>query len=103
MFLGKKSARVNASDKRYPSLQLAMGLLVVIMLVIGIVPKGFVKLAAIPAIQALGIHDAINILHGFSFWNMADVIGMLITLALGILVCWIGLRSGIFSLKPPIC
>ena len=37
-----------------------------------------------------------------SFWNSKDIFDMIITLSLGILVCWAGLKSGAFHWHPPI-
>jgi hydrogenase-4 component B len=101
IFLGKPT-KIKVSDDGSPRLQLAMGLLAAVMVVIGLRPELFLNAAVIPAARVLGIGNAADTLVGFSFWNLGDVTGMLITLALGMLVCWAGLRSGVFHWQPPI-
>jgi len=101
IFLGKPT-KTNVSDGRSPRLQLAMGLLASVMAGIGLLPKFFPNVAAIPAAQALGMENAVLSLSGLSFWNLGDVTGMLITLTLGVLVCWAGLKSGVFHWQPPV-
>ncbi|NLM09268.1 MAG: NADH dehydrogenase [Clostridiaceae bacterium] len=100
MFLGKP-AGIKVAKNRAHSLQIAMGLLAVVMIAIGVVPQLFPDIAAIPAVQALGMENASNTLAGISFWNFSDIFSMLITLILGMLVCWIGLKSGVFHRQPP--
>lgn len=103
MFLGKptkiKITDIGDGSRR---LQLAIGLLAVVMVGIGLWPGFFPRVMAVPAARALGMENAATVLAGLSFWNAADVNGMLVTLALGILVCWAGLRSGVFHWQPPI-
>ncbi len=101
IFLGKPT-KIKVSDDGSPRLQLAMGLLAAVMVVIGLRPELFLNAAVIPAARVLGIGNAADTLVGLSFWNLGDVTGMLITLALGMLVCWAGLRSGVFHWQPPI-
>ena len=101
IFLGKPT-KIKVSDDGSPRLQLAMGLLAAVMVVIGLRPELFLNAAVIPAARVLGIGNAADTLVGLSFWNLGDVTGMLITLALGMLVCWGGLRSGVFHWQPPI-
>ncbi len=100
IFLGKPT-KIEVSDGRAPRLQLAMGLLAVVMVGIGLKPELFPKAMAVPAARVLGMEDAAAALVGLSFWNLGDVTGMLITLSLGVLVCWAGLRSGVFHWQPP--
>ena len=79
-----------------------MGLLAVVMVGIGLRPGLFPKVMAAPAAEVLGMQDVATTLASISFWNGADLIGMFVTLALGMLVCWAGLRSGAFHWHPPI-
>ncbi|NLK21190.1 MAG: proton-conducting membrane transporter [Epulopiscium sp.] len=101
IFLGEPT-KIKVSDDRFPRMQISMGLLVLVMIVIGLVPKLFPNIIAVPVSRALGMEDAAASLVNFSFWNLSDVMGMVITLALGILVCWMGLRTGAFHWTPPI-
>lgn len=101
IFLGKPT-KIKVSGGESPRLQPAMGLLAAVMVGIGLKPELFPKAVAVPAAQALGVDNATTTLVGFSFWNWVDVTGMLITLSLGVLVCWTGLRSGVFHWKPPV-
>ena len=100
IFFGKPT-KIKVSDGKYPKLQLAMGLLVAIMVFIGIRPEFFANNIAVPAARVLGIEDAAISLVGLSFWNLKDIGGMIITLILGMLVCWGGLKSGAFHWQPP--
>lgn len=104
IFLAKPSEiQVSKGVKeRFSKPQFAMSILAVVMVGIGFAPKLFPKAAAIPAVQALGMKHAVDALNHVSFWNYSDITGMLITLVLGIVVCWAGLRSGAFHWHPPI-
>lgn len=101
MFLGKPT-KVKIADNKSRSLQLAMGLLAVVMVGIGLRPELFPRSMAAPAAEVLGMQDVVTTLAGVSFWNGNDLVGMFVTLALGMLVCWAGLRSGAFHWHPPI-
>ena len=101
IFLGKPT-KIKLSDDRSPSLQLAMILLAIVMVGIGLGPKIFPNIAAIPAARSLGMDNATAALTHISFWNSGDILSMIITLILGILVCWLGLKSGVFHWHPPL-
>jgi len=101
IFLGKPT-KIKVSNDGSPRLQLAMGLLAAVMVVIGLKPEFLLNAAVVPAARVLGMGNAAATLVGLSFWNLSDVTGMLITLILGVLVCWAGLRSGVFHWQPPI-
>ena len=121
VFLGKPakieiapniSSRLEAAPKAAMSVKLragmsavrplvAMSVLAAAMVGIGIVPGFFPNAIALPAVQALGMENAAASLDGLSFWNAGDLTGIFITLILGILVCWAGLRSGVFHWHPP--
>jgi NADH:ubiquinone oxidoreductase subunit 5 (subunit L)/multisubunit Na+/H+ antiporter MnhA subunit len=100
IFLGKP-ARKKMSVDGSPWLQVAIGLLTIVMVGIGLRPEFLLKMTIVPAAQALGMKNATASLVGLSFWEMADLSGMFITLILGLLVCWAGLRSGVFHWQPP--
>ncbi len=100
IFLGKPT-KIKISDGKFPKLQLAMGFLVIVMVGIGIRPEFFANSIAVPAARVLGMENAATSLVGLSFWNFSDVKGMIITLILGMLVCWGGLKSGVFHWQPP--
>ena len=80
--------------------KLSLGILAVIMVVIGLQPGLLPNTALIPAAEELGMKSSAATFAHFSFWNPGDVISMFITLALGILVCWAGLKSGAFHWQP---
>ncbi len=101
IFFGK-ATELEVSDKGSPKLQLAMGLLVVVMLGIGIRPEFLLNIAIAPTVQALGMKGISTTLMGLSFWNFKDIVGMAITLILGVLVCWAGIKSGAFHWQPPV-
>jgi hydrogenase-4 component B len=101
IFLGKPT-KIKVSDDGSPRLQLAMGLLAAVMVGIGLRPDFFPNAVAVPAARALGMGNAADTLVGLSFWNLGDITGMLITLIIGMLVCWAGLRSGVFHWQPPV-
>ena len=100
IFLGKPS-KLKVKEGKIPSFQLAMILLAMAMLWIGIRPEWLLNLAIGPAVQALGIDNALATLKDISFWNFKDIKDMIITLILGVLVCWGGLKSGAFHWHPP--
>jgi hydrogenase-4 component B len=100
IFLGKP-AKTKVDENKSTGLHLAMGLLTVVMVGIGLMPKTFVNIAAAPAAQVLGMKNATAALDGLSFWNLNDVLSMVITLAIGVLVCWFGFKSGVFHWHPP--
>ena len=101
MFLGKPT-KLKVNDGRLPSLQLAMALLAIVMLVIGIRPELLLNIAIVPAAQGLGMKNISTALMGLSFWHFKDIIDMIITLILGILVCWAGLKTGAFHWQFPL-
>ncbi len=100
IFLSKPTD-IRIEKYKFSLMQWAIGILAVIMVIIGFWPTLFPKFFAAPAAENLGMTDAASQLIDLSFWNFNDIKGMLITLALGILVCWGGLRSGIFHWQPP--
>jgi len=101
MFFGKPT-KLKIKDGGSPTFQLAMGLLAIAMLAIGIRPGWLLDFAIVPAVQALGMENIIATLKGLSFWHMKDIFDMIITLILGVLVCWGGLKSGAFHWHPPV-
>ncbi len=101
IFLGKPT-KIKVTSEKSPRLQLAIGILAVIMVGIGLAPKFIPNIMIVPAAQELGMKLADSALIHISFWNSADVISMIITLILGVLFCWFGLSSGIFHWSPPI-
>ena len=100
IFLGKPT-RIEVTESRSFGLNLAMSLLAAVMVGIGLKPEMFAGIAAVPAAQVLGMGNAAAALDGLSFWNLSDVLSMIITLTLGALVCWFGFRSGVFHWHPP--
>jgi hydrogenase-4 component B len=99
-FLGKP-AKIKISDGRSQSFHVSMASLALVMVGIGFRPKLFLEALAVPAAKALGMETAAATIAGLSFWNASDVMGMVITLGLGIAVCWIGLATGAFHWTPP--
>ena len=100
IFLGKPT-RIEVTESRSFGLNLAMSLLAAVMVGIGLKPEMFAGIAAVPAAQVLGMGNAAAALDGLSFWNLSDVLSMIITLTLGALVCWFGFRSRAFHWHPP--
>lgn len=101
MFLGKPT-KIKVIDGGALRPQLAISILSAVMVGIGFAPAFFLNTIVIPAVQTLGMENAAVSIVNLSFWNFSDVIGVIITLILGILICWIGLRTGIFHWHPPI-
>lgn len=100
MFFGKPT-ELKINDEGSPKLQIAMGLIAVVMIGIGTRPEFLLNSAIAPAVEALGMENISTTLAHLSFWNFHDISGMIITLTLGILVCWGGLKSGIFHWHLP--
>lgn len=100
-FLGKPT-ELELKDRKLPQLEVAMGMIIIVMLVIGIRPDLLLNLAILPAAKALGMANISESLAGLSFWKFKDIFDMIITLTLGLLVSWAGMKSGTFSLHPPV-
>ncbi|NLV91744.1 MAG: NADH dehydrogenase [Firmicutes bacterium] len=100
MFLrkGKSTGIVRGETWQFST---AMASLAAVMLVIGLRPELVLRRFAIPAARVLGIEQVEGLIMGFSFWSGADVMGMVITLGLGIVVAWLGLTTGAFHWQPP--
>ena len=101
IFLGKPT-ELEVKEGGSASLQIAMGILSIVMLVIGIKPKLLLNSALVPAVEALGMKEISTSLIGLSFWNFKDIFDMIITLMLGVAVCFAGLKTGAFHWHPPI-
>jgi len=100
IFFGKRT-KLKVNDGGSYTLQLAMGLIAIVMVGIGIRPEFLVNIAIAPAVQGLGMEHISEALSHLSIWNFKDVGSMIITLALGVFVCWSGLKSGAFHWHPP--
>ena len=101
IFLGKPG-RAKVSKGETWQFQIAMGLLAVAMVGIGLRPGLFSEAWAVPAAEALGMGNAKVVLADLAFWNSADIMGMVITLGLGMAFCWAGFKTGLFHWHPPI-
>lgn len=101
IFLGKPT-KLKVAEGRHPSLRAALALLAVVMLGLGIMPHFFPSVLAAPAAQVLGFEGSLDILAALSFWNFSDLFAIFVTLGLGALVCWAGLKSGAFHWQPPL-
>ncbi|MDD4413405.1 MAG: complex I subunit 5 family protein [Oscillospiraceae bacterium] len=88
------------SKKGSVLLYLPLGILLAAMLLIGLFPNLLLKIIS-SAAAALGARDASDLAAGFAFWNTRDIISIFVTLALGSLICWAGLKTGAFHRKAP--
>lgn len=100
-FFGE-TTKLKIEDRGSSKLQISMALIAVVMLVIGIRPELLLNNAIVPAAEALGMESISTSLIGLSFWNSKDIFDMIITLILGALVCWLGLKTGAFHWHPPV-
>lgn len=100
IFLGKPT-ELEVAENESPRLQIAMGVLAAVMLTIGLAPQLFPNVLGLPAAESLGFAK-LEPIPGSLFWNFTDLKGIAITLALGIGVCWAGLKSGAFHWHPPL-
>jgi len=100
IFLGKPT-EIEISGETSQKFHISMAVLAVVMVGIGLRPELFPKALAVPAAQGLGMETAFAGIADLSFWNTGDVAGMIITLGLGILVCYAGLATGAFHWTPP--
>lgn len=106
----RKSPGTPGADRALLWMQAAIGLLAAAMVIIGTSPEYFAEKVVIPAAyasgagrSAAGLAVPVSLNHGgFSFWAAGDMISMVITLLAGVLVCFAGLKSGIFHWKPPV-
>lgn len=100
-FLGNPT-KLKVKEGGSSKFQLAMGLIAIVMLIIGIRPQLLLDIAIVPAVQALGMENISTTLTGLSFWHFKDIFDMIITLTIGIIVCWTGLKTGAFHWHPPV-
>lgn len=100
IFLGKLT-KLKISNNRALSMKWAIGLLALVMVTIGLFPRLLLNVAVIPAAGYLGLKNAADTLAHISFWNSKDLLSMFVTLIAGVLVCWAGLRSGVFHWNIP--
>jgi hydrogenase-4 component B len=96
-----RPAEIEISGGKSQRFHVSMAVLAVAMVGIGLWPELFPKALAVPAAQALGMETAAATMAGLSFRNANDVVGMLITLGLGVVVCHVGLATGAFHRTPP--
>ncbi len=101
MFLGKPT-KLKIKDNYSFSLRFAMVILAVVMIGIGINPLFLLNTAIVPAVEALGIQNISTTLTGISFWGFKDILEMIVTLIIGALVCFAGLKTGAFHWQPPV-
>jgi hydrogenase-4 component B len=99
IFLGKET-ELQVTKERVSSLQVAMGMLAAVMVGIGLRPEWLANFLEGPTAQMLGI-KMVPAFTAMSFWNYSDLSSALITAALGLAVCALGLRSGAFHWHPP--
>ncbi|NLY30664.1 MAG: NADH dehydrogenase [Firmicutes bacterium] len=104
MFFGKAvlPAAVKVSDGGSKRLHISMGILALAMVVIGLRPQLLLQALVVPAAEGLGMKTAAELAASLGFWNSGDIMGMLVTLCLGMAVCWAGLKTGAFSWQPPV-
>jgi len=99
-FLAKPHTKLEVSGKEHPLLVMAMAILALVMLVIGFKPDLFVHIAAVPALTGLHIGHLDHLTH-VNFWDTHDLTAMAQTLAMGLAVCFLGLKTGLFHWHPP--
>lgn len=100
-FLGKPT-ELEIKDVKTSKLNIAMGLIIIVMVGIGLKPDFLVNSAIIPTAEALGMQNISATFIDFSFWGFKDIFDMIITLIVGAGVCWLGLKSGAFHWHPPV-
>ncbi|HHV44462.1 MAG TPA: NADH dehydrogenase [Firmicutes bacterium] len=96
MFLGKPKQQWEPKVMTRSTV-VALGVLGLVILGFGLRPTFFLETWAQPAAEKLGLVFNENL----SFWNPADLVGMVVTLGLGVALCWAGLRSKAFRWQPP--
>lgn len=100
MFLGRPTElEISGGESR--RFQVSMGLIALVMVGIGLRPEVFPRTLAVPAAEVLGMENAALSMKGLSFWSAGDLVGMFVTLGLGMMVCWAGLKTGAFHWQPP--
>lgn len=102
-FLGKRPEKYAESGGEPLPLKVGMGLLCVAMLVIGIFPNLLVDVGLAPAAASVG-YDQGFIQHHLvplNFWVLSDVGSLFLTLALGLGLFAIGMKTMIFHIPFP--
>ncbi|MEW6081981.1 MAG: complex I subunit 5 family protein [Bacillota bacterium] len=102
-FLGKRPERFATVRGEPLPVKVGMGILCVVMLAIGLAPNLLVNVGLGPAATGVGYdhHFVDEYLGHLDFWYPKDVIAILITLALGLGLFTVGMRTGIFHLHFP--
>lgn len=99
-FLQKPHPELEVKGSENSLLVASMGVLSVVMFVFGLRPLLFLNSAIIPALASLGV-EQLGHLASTNFWSGPDLLGMVITLVVGIAFCAIGLKTGLFHWHPP--
>lgn len=86
---------------RTSRLHLALVLLSIVMVGIGLAPGLLPRVVVAPAVQGLGVAPGVAGTGDLAFWRFTDLFGMVVTLALGVVVCGAGLKWGVFHWRPP--
>jgi hydrogenase-4 component B len=104
IFLARPKEALPEGKKEAWPFKVALVALAVVMLIIGTQPHLFPNLFGVEAAQMAGFDsaDTALALSGVHFWEAKGLIEMVITLILGMLVCWVGLTKGLFHIHPPV-
>ena len=100
-FLGKKKTQVADGAGEEPMLALGMALLAAVMVFIGTRPYVAINQFIVPATVAGGMRDLTYLQH-VNVWAKGDLLGMVITLAAGIVFFIIGMKTHLFHYQPPL-
>ena len=99
-FLGKKKTEVADGAGEKPMLALGMALLAAVMVFVGTRPYVAINQFIAPATVAGGMSDLTYLQH-VNVWAKGDLLGMVITLAAGIVFFIIGMKTHLFHYQPP--
>lgn len=102
-FLGKRPQGFSRVKGEPLPLKVGMAILCVVMLAIGLFPNLLVNLGLGPAVLSVGYdaHFVDHHLGHLNFWYPKDVIAIVVTLAVGLGLFSVGMRTGIFHLHFP--
>ncbi|SCY49548.1 complex I subunit 5 family protein [Alkaliphilus peptidifermentans] len=98
IFMGECPPQYENLKPRYPRMAVAMGTLAFIVVAIGIRPEWFLNRFIIPAVLSF-TYDPVFVekyIVGINFWNMKDIMGMVMVYGMGIGIFVVGVKYHLF-------
>jgi len=103
IFLGKCPEEFENLKPRYSRMAVAMGILAILVILIGIRPSWFMDTLLVPAVLSFSYDpDFVSkYIVGMNFWNMKDLISMVVVYGMGISIFIVGVKYHLFHKHLP--